>query len=124
MRKPVQFRRVPDDVKAAVAAAAASGQAASAAQAAPAAAVAAVAAPAQPQPISFATDIRPLFQQFQGPMAWRFDLTDYDAVLGNAENILQRISSAGNPMPPPPFPPLTRDQIATFQEWINQGCPP
>jgi hypothetical protein len=79
---------------------------------------------AAPAPVSFASDIMPLFKQFQGPMMWRFDLTNYEAVLANAETILGRISSPDSPMPPPPFPPLTAQQIATFQEWINQGCPP
>lgn len=79
---------------------------------------------AAPAPVSFASDILPLFKQFQGPMMWRFDLTDYEAVLANADTILGRISSPDSPMPPPPFPPLTVQQIATFQEWINQGCPP
>ena len=81
------------------------------------------AAPA-PAPVSFAADIQPLFAQFQGPMMWRFDLTSYEAVMGNAQTIYDRISSKGSPMPPPPFDPLTREQIAMFKRWMNEGCPP
>ena len=94
-------------------------QAAQKAQPAPA-----PAAPAQPAPVSFATDIMPIFKQFQGPMMWRLDLTSYEAVMANAATIYGRISNPGNPMPPPPFPPLTAAQIQMFQNWMNQGCPP
>jgi hypothetical protein len=85
---------------------------------------AAPAAPAQPAPVSFATDIMPIFKQFQGPMMWRLDLTSYEAVMANAATIYGRISDPGNPMPPPPFPPLTAAQIQTFNQWMLQGCPP
>lgn len=102
MRQPIQYR-----------------QAAQKAQPAPA-----PAAPAQPAPVSFAADIMPIFKQFQGPMMWRFDLTSYEAVMANAATIYGRISNPGNPMPPPPFPPLTAAQIQMFQSWMNQGCPP
>ena len=102
MRQPIQYR-----------------QAAQKAQPAPA-----PAAPAQPAPVSFAADIMPIFKQFQGPMMWRLDLTSYEAVMANAATIYGRISNPGNPMPPPPFPPLTAAQIQMFQNWMNQGCPP
>ena len=72
--------------------------------------------------VSFASDIGPLFKQFQGPMMWRLDLTSYDAVKANAELIFSQISSFQ--MPPPPFPPLSAEQIATFAAWMKQGFPP
>jgi hypothetical protein len=81
-------------------------------------------AKAQQTPVSFANDIMPLFKQFQGPMMWRFDLTNYEAVVANAQTIYSRISSTSSPMPPAPFPPLSAAQIQTFQDWMNQGCPP
>ena len=46
-------------------------------------------------------------------MMWRFDLTSYDAVKANANLIYGQISSTTNPMPPPPFDPLTAEQIQT-----------
>jgi hypothetical protein len=79
---------------------------------------------AQQAPVSFANDIMPLFKQFQEPMMWRFDLTNYEAMVANAQTVYNRISSAGSPMPPPPFDPLTQEQIQMFQDWMNQGCPP
>ena len=83
-------------------------------------------AKAQQTPVSFANDIMPLFKQFQGPMMWRFDLTNYEAVVANAQTIYNRISNADGAgyMPPPPFPPLSAAQIQTFQDWMSQGCPP
>jgi hypothetical protein len=75
-----------------------------------------------PAQVSFANDIMPLFKQFQGPMMWRFDLTSYDAVKANAQLIFDQISTKS--MPPPPFPPLTDEQIATFAAWMKEGYPP
>jgi hypothetical protein len=79
-------------------------------------------AAAQPAQVSFASDIMPLFKQFQGPMMWRFDLASYDAVKDNAKLIFDQISTKS--MPPPPFPPLTDEQIATFAAWMKEGYPP
>jgi hypothetical protein len=75
-----------------------------------------------PASVSFASDIQPLFKQFQGPMMWRFDLTSYDAVRANADTIYDQIST--KQMPPPPFPPLSAEQIATFAAWMKLGFPP
>ena len=55
---------------------------------------------------------------------WRFDMTSYEQVKANADLIWKRISDPGNPMPPPPFDPLPRQQIETFQNWIRDGCQP
>lgn len=76
-------------------------------------------------PVTFNNDIMPLFKQFQAQMMWRFDLTDYETVKANAQLILNRISNADDSgyMPPPPFDPLTQDQIDMFREWISEGYP-
>jgi len=76
--------------------------------------------------VSFQEDIMPLFQQFQAPMIWRFDLTNYETVKANANLILQRITNADGSgyMPPPPFPPLTDAQIQMFKQWIQENFPP
>jgi hypothetical protein len=74
--------------------------------------------------VSFSNDIMPLFNQFKGQMMWRFDLTNYEHVKANASLIYGRISSPDGPMPPPPFDPLTGEQIQMFQDWMNEGCPP
>jgi hypothetical protein len=77
---------------------------------------------AAPPSVSFANDIMPLFKQFQGPMMWRLDLTNYDAVKANAQTIYDQISTQS--MPPPPFPPLKDEQIAAFKLWMDSGFPP
>lgn len=73
-------------------------------------------------PVSFSNDIMPLFNQFKGQMMWRFDLTDYEHVRANAATIYGRINGGG--MPPPPFDPLTLEQIQLFQQWMADGFPP
>jgi hypothetical protein len=72
--------------------------------------------------VSFSNDIMPIFYQFKGQMMWRFDLTNYQHVKANAATILGRID--GGLMPPPPFDPLTLEQIQLFEQWINDGCQP
>lgn len=74
--------------------------------------------------VSFANDIMPLFNQFKGQMMWRFDLTNYDQMKANASTILNRINGSNGFMPPPPFDPLTLEQIQLFEQWINDGFPP
>jgi len=72
--------------------------------------------------VSFSNDIMPIFNQFKGQMMWRFDLTNYNHVKANAATILGRIDGGG--MPPPPFDPLTLEQIQLFEQWISDGCQP
>ncbi|MDA1275389.1 MAG: hypothetical protein O2960_15300 [Verrucomicrobia bacterium] len=74
--------------------------------------------------VSFANDVLPILSRFRGQMMWRFDMNSYEQVKANADLIWKRISDPGNPMPPPPFPPLPRHQIETFQNWIRDGCQP
>ena len=76
--------------------------------------------------VSFDADIKPLFAQFVGEMRWRMDLTRYEDVRTNAQMIYTYIRAADpNPrMPPPPFDPLSLDQIAMFKAWMDGGfCP-
>ena len=72
--------------------------------------------------VSFSSDIAPIFNQFTGQMLWRFDLTNYDQVRANAQVIYGRINT--NQMPPPPFDPLTLEQIQLFQQWMDEGYLP
>ena len=68
--------------------------------------------------VSFSNDIMPLFNQFTGQMMWRFDLTNYDQVIANAQTIYGRINGGG--MPPPPFdPPInTSGTTSTPDIWM------
>ena len=74
--------------------------------------------------VSFSNDIAPIFNQFTGQMMWRFDLTNYDQVRANAQVIYGRINGDNGPMPPPPFDPLTTEQIQLFQQWMAEGFQP
>jgi hypothetical protein len=68
-------------------------------------------------------DIQGMFAPFASQMMWRLNLGSYADVSANAQIILLRISDPAVIMPPPPFPPLTVDQIGTFRNWVAQGCP-
>ena len=71
---------------------------------------------------SFKTDIAPMFAPFRANMMWRFDITDYDTVQANAALISGQIGTSS--MPPAPLPPFSPDQIALFEQWRTEGCPP
>jgi hypothetical protein len=72
--------------------------------------------------VKFSSDIRPIFNQFKGPMMWRLDLTNYEHVMANLEIIKYHVNSSDDPMPPPPLDPLSPDQIQLFNEWVKGGC--
>lgn len=71
--------------------------------------------------VSFERDIVPLFKLYRAGMLWQMDLVKYDDVKNYARPILARIRN-GN-MPPPPYPPLTPDEVARFEAWMQQGFP-
>lgn len=71
--------------------------------------------------VSFEKDIAPLFSQFRASMMWRLDLTKYEDVKANAQVIFGQIST--QQMPPSPYPPLTKEQVAAFAAWMKQGYP-
>jgi len=72
--------------------------------------------------VTFSNDILPIVGKWKSQMMWRLDLTNYEHVKMNADIIYAQISTGG-PMPPPPYPPLTADQINLFKQWMNDGCP-
>ena len=75
---------------------------------------------------SFNTDIKPIFGPYRANMLWRFDLTDYDQVKANATLIQTFITADANGrMPPANYGnALTAQQLALFNQWIVDGCPP
>jgi len=80
-------------------------------------------------PTSFAADIRPLFtpRDIQG-MSRAFDLADYEAVKAHAQAIHDRIRGVGGAIMPPAPPvgegPWPAANVALFDRWIADGCPP
>jgi hypothetical protein len=81
------------------------------------------------KPTSFTADILPLFSQVDiQHMAWFCDLSKYDDVKANAQEILDRLNGRGGTvMPPPPSGggdgPWTAANIALFASWIDDGYP-
>jgi hypothetical protein len=75
--------------------------------------------------VSFEKDIAPVFRQFRGSMMWRLDLTKFEDVKANATMIYRQIVPSGGSvgMPPPPYPPLTNEQVALFKSWMDEGFP-
>jgi len=81
-------------------------------------------------PISFRSSILPLFTQVDiDHMKNVLDLSRYEDVKANAEAILGRLEgTTGSVMPPPPSlggsGPWSRQQVAVFKQWIDDGCNP
>jgi hypothetical protein len=77
--------------------------------------------------VSFATDIRPLFTQTDiDHMAFFCDLSSYDDVKTNAQDILNRLQAIGGPLMPPTNSggPWPKKNVDLFQKWINDGFQP
>jgi hypothetical protein len=69
---------------------------------------------------SFEQDIRPLFRpQDVNAMDWAFDLSLYDDVKENAEDIYDRL--ANGTMPCDRAWPA--EQVQLFRAWIDAGAP-
>jgi len=80
--------------------------------------------------VSFAIDIRPLLTPTDiDHMEWFCDLSNYNDVRANADQILRRLQAQDGPvMPPPPERggdgPWSQANIALFQSWIEGGYEP
>jgi len=80
--------------------------------------------------VGFANDIRPLFTAIDvDHMSGFFNLSSYEDVKNNAQQIVRRLRAQGGAvMPPPPAKggdgPWSSDKIALFQSWIDGGFQP
>ena len=73
------------------------------------------------QDVAFARDIRPLFSDRDiGSMASHFDLSSYDDVRANAEQIYQRLADGTMPC----YGPWPADNVGRFRTWIDNGYAP
>ena len=71
--------------------------------------------------LSFTKDIRPLFTDMDiEHMAYYAQLDDYEDVKAEAENIYTRLADKTMP----PDDPWSDDDIASFKQWIEDGCLP
>jgi hypothetical protein len=77
---------------------------------------------------SFATDIRPLFRDVDVDHMKRrgLDLSSYDDVKSNSDDIYARVSSTDDAfrMPPPLDDPWTPAQVKLFKQWMDEGSLP
>jgi len=69
--------------------------------------------------LSFATDIRPLFRDFdvESMKGFGMDLSLYDDVKQHAAAILPRLEDGSMPCDEP----WSQEQIAKFKQWMDQG---
>jgi hypothetical protein len=77
--------------------------------------------------VSFAADIRPLFRPIDiEHMSFFCDLSKYEDVRDNAQEIRDRLNGVGGGLMPPKHAggPWTAENIALFQKWIAGGCAP
>jgi hypothetical protein len=77
--------------------------------------------------VSFATQIRPLFTQTDiDHMSFFCDLSSYDDVKTNAQDIVGRLQAIGGPLMPPKSSggPWPTKNIDLFKQWIADGCQP
>jgi hypothetical protein len=74
-------------------------------------------------PLSFATDIRPMFKDVdvRHMQPHGFDLSSYVDVKLKAQAIYKAVSSRS--MPPNPDDAWSQPMCAMFKDWIDQGCP-
>jgi hypothetical protein len=73
--------------------------------------------------LSFATDIRPLFRDSEDVEVMKnfgLDLSSYDDVKAQAENIYARIEDGSMPCDEP----WPREQLARFKQWMQEGMAP
>lgn len=69
--------------------------------------------------LSFATDIRPLFRDFDidSMKSFGMDLSLYDDVKQHAAAILSRLEDGSMPCDDP----WSKEQIAKFKQWMDEG---
>jgi hypothetical protein len=71
--------------------------------------------------VSFARDIRPLFNERDvSAMSSRFDLSSYDDVRANAEPIYDRLADGTMPC----YGPWPATDVERFRTWIDSGLAP
>lgn len=76
--------------------------------------------------VSFENDIKPLFTDTdRNHMSFLFDLSSYDDVKNNADDIFDAVSKGRMPpLPPRDNGPWSQDKIDKFKAWIDGGFQP
>jgi hypothetical protein len=72
------------------------------------------------QPISFENDVKPMFRsRDRESMKAAFDLWSYDDISAHADKILDRVRAGTMPCDSA----WPKEQVDTFQSWIDAGQP-
>jgi len=74
-------------------------------------------------PLSFASDIRPLFRDSPDVDTMKrmgLDLSSYEEVKEQAEGIYARLEDGNMPFDDP----CPKDQVAKFKSWMDEGMKP
>jgi hypothetical protein len=77
--------------------------------------------------VSFAEDIRGLFTDIDiQHMSWFCDLSKFEDVRDNADDILDRLTQTGHRQMPPASAggPWPQEKIDIFRRWKDGGCAP
>ena len=70
--------------------------------------------------MSFERDIRPLFRSEDiDSMSFAFDLSSYEDVRSNAQEIYERVAEGTMPCDVP----WEEQQVTRFREWMDAGMP-
>jgi hypothetical protein len=71
--------------------------------------------------VSFERDIRPLFRpEDVDEMSWAFDLSSYEDVKANADNIYERLEDGSMPCDSA----WDDERVGRFRDWMDAGAPP
>jgi hypothetical protein len=71
--------------------------------------------------VSYTRDIRPLFRDSDvAEMSFAFDLSSYDDVRANAEEIYERLADGSMPCDRR----WPGEHVERFRTWIDEGSPP
>ena len=71
-------------------------------------------------PLSFATDIKPMFRKFdRDAMVGTFDLWEHADVTSNAEAILEAVRDGSMPCDDA----WSEDRVVIFERWVIAGSP-
>jgi hypothetical protein len=77
--------------------------------------------PSNDDPLSFATDIKPLFREHdRQSMERAFDLWSFEDVRAHAADILERVSNGSMPCDGA-WPP---ERVQIFRDWVDGGTAP
>jgi hypothetical protein len=72
--------------------------------------------------LSFAADIRPLFRDspdVDSMQGYGLDLSSYDEVKARAPDIYARLADGSMPCDEP----WSKERLAIFKNWMDEGCP-